>query len=274
VTATPSTIVSTRTICSWSLPPSTTARSRQPCDGRCTADQQGSPHSGRWRFRIDRHHWLDATHISFGVLTGGVYSARWKAEASMFNGREPDENRLDLDVAPLDSVSGRVSFAPSPNLALQVSAGHLTRAEAQHAGGPAHDVVRVTASGTYHRRVNDRGLWATTVAWGTNSELAESSHAVVLESAVSTDGAHTWFGRLEVTGKPAHDLHIHESTRVFTVGKVQGGYVRYLSARHGVRPGVGGTLSASVLPSALQPRYGGAVAPGFGVFLTVRSASP
>ena len=39
------------------------------------------------------HHWLDSTHITFGVVTGAVYGARWKAEASVFNGREPDEHR-------------------------------------------------------------------------------------------------------------------------------------------------------------------------------------
>jgi hypothetical protein len=46
---------------------------------------------------------------------------RWKAEASIFNGREPDENRYDLDFGPLDSVSGRVSLMAAPSVALQVS---------------------------------------------------------------------------------------------------------------------------------------------------------
>ena len=54
------------------------------------------------------HHWLDATHITFGVVTGGVYANRWKAEASVFNGREPDENRTNIEFAALDSVSGRL----------------------------------------------------------------------------------------------------------------------------------------------------------------------
>lgn len=61
------------------------------------------------------HHWLDATHITFGVMTASVYGNRWKAEASAFNGREPDEQRTDFDLAPLDSVSGRVSFLPTAN---------------------------------------------------------------------------------------------------------------------------------------------------------------
>lgn len=39
------------------------------------------------------HHWLDSTHITFGVVTAGISSERWKAEASVFNGREPDEER-------------------------------------------------------------------------------------------------------------------------------------------------------------------------------------
>src|SRR5262245_20561728 len=44
------------------------------------------------------HHWLDSTHISFGVVTGGLYGKKWKAEASAFNGREPDDRRYNLDL--------------------------------------------------------------------------------------------------------------------------------------------------------------------------------
>jgi hypothetical protein len=43
------------------------------------------------------HHWLDSTHITFGLVTAGVYANRWKAEASVFNGREPDEKRAAFD---------------------------------------------------------------------------------------------------------------------------------------------------------------------------------
>ena len=41
--------------------------------------------------------------------------------------------------------------------------------------------------------------------------------------------AHTLFGRVEIVEKPAHDLHAHEfPTSIFTVGKLQVGYVRQL----------------------------------------------
>jgi hypothetical protein len=84
---------------------------------------------------------------------------------------------------------------------------------------------------------------------------------------------HTIFGRLEIVGKTAHDLHVDESTAIFTVGKLQAGYTRYLPARAGVQMGIGGTISASFVPAALGPRYGGRVTPGFGVFFTVRPAA-
>ena len=218
------------------------------------------------------HHWLDATHITFGVVTGAIYGARWKAEASLFNGREPDENRLDLDLAPLTSYSARATFMPHDGLVLQVSAGHLDEAEAAHGVGRRSDIDRVTAGATYHRRLGQAGLWASTVAWGINREPLHWSGSLVLETAISPDGRHTWFGRGEVTGKPAEALHVHEApaTTVFNVGKVQAGYVHYFAPRGGLQAGVGGSVSAALLPAPLQARYGGAIVPGFGLFLTFK----
>jgi hypothetical protein len=59
------------------------------------------------------HHWFEATHITYGVVTGGLYGARWKAETSVFNGREPDEHRTDVAFAALDSWSGRLWLLPT-----------------------------------------------------------------------------------------------------------------------------------------------------------------
>ncbi len=178
------------------------------------------------------HHWLDSTHITYGLVTTGVYDRRWKAEISLFNGREPDENRADLDLAPLDSVSARVSFAATSRLVVQVSAAHLHEAEAEFAPQPRTSTNRVTASATYHRPFGTNGTWATTLAYGRNSGLSvlpdgvfdELTHGALLESSLTAGERHTWFGRLELVGKPAHDLHAHEyGTQVFPIGKIQGG---------------------------------------------------
>ena len=225
------------------------------------------------------HHWLDSTHISFGVITTGIQARQWKAEMSVFNGREPDENRADFDLAKLDSVSGRFTWLPSKELALQFSMAHLEEAEEEFAPEPRTDVDRTTASVTYHRPVGGNGSWASLLAWGMNSHieivpgatLDLTTHALLLESAYSLRNRHNWFGRFEVVGKPAHDLHAHEfATRVFTVGKVQGGYELTLPAWRGLVTGVGGTFSVSLLPEDLAVRYDGRVAPGFGVFVSLR----
>jgi hypothetical protein len=224
------------------------------------------------------HHWLDSTHITFGVVTTGIYAKRWKTEMSVFNGREPDEHRADFDFGKLDSISGRLWYLPAERWAMEVSAGHLNEAEAEFPPEPRADVDRVTASVSYHRPFR-AGTWATTSAYGMNSErgvvpgghVDEVTHAFLVESSLSTGERHTWFGRFEVAGKPAHDLHVHEFiTEVFTVGKIQGGYVRYFDSWRGLQSGVGFTVSASLLPEELASRYDGRVAPGFGVFFTLR----
>ena len=217
------------------------------------------------------HHWLDATHITFGVVTAGVFASRWKAEASVFNGREPDENRWDLDLAALNSYSGRLSFAPTPDFVLQVSAGHLNDAEEGEGSLPRVNVDRVTASLTYHVRTGSSSLWANTLAWGRNEEGNIASHAFLAETSVTLNDRDVWFGRFEVGGKPAHDLHIHELLNdVLTVGKLQGGYTRYLTSAAGLQLGVGGHLSAAFVPKAIEPQYGSRANLGVGFFLTLR----
>ena len=218
------------------------------------------------------HHWLDATHITFGVVTGGIYGDRWKTEGSLFNGREPDEHRTNFDFGPLDSWSGRVWFLPTRHWALQVSAGHLAQAEAGHDGGPPIDVDRVTASATFHRRSHDTSIWATTVGWGRNKEPGNSAtNALLAETTVTLHDRDALFGRLEWSQKSARDLAI-ESADIFTVAKLEGGYTRYLTSWKGLKPGAGVSVSTGIVPETLESAYGGRVNLGLGVYLTLRPA--
>ena len=219
------------------------------------------------------HHWLDSTHITFGVVTGAVYGMRWKAETSVFNGREPDEDRMNIDLAALDSVSGRLWVLPTPRWALQLSAGHLTDAESGEAGSARIDVNRVTASATYHRPVRQGSIWATTFAWGHNEELDDATNAWLFETNVTLDQGDTWFGRFEVAEKTAHDLDVPEPPDHFTVAKLQGGYTRYLTARSGFQPGLGGAVSVGMVPDTLRSTYGSRANLGFAVYLTLRPAA-
>ena len=218
------------------------------------------------------HHWFEATHISYGVVTGGVYGKRWKAETSVFNGREPDEHRTNFDFGALDSWSGRVWFLPTKRWALQLSTGELTEAEPSHDGGARLDVHRTTASATYHQAPGIGSIWATTFGWGRDQEPgSQGTNALLAETSLTLDERDSWFGRFELSQKSGHDLAI-ESNEIFTVAKLQAGYTRYLSAWRDLRPGVGAGLSAGFVPASLKPFYGGRATFGFAVFVTLRPA--
>jgi hypothetical protein len=228
------------------------------------------------------HHWLDSTHIAFGVVTAGIYDRRWKAEMSVFNGREPDAARADLDLGPLDSVSGRVWLLPTADLAVQVSAAHLREAEAEFAPLPRTDLTRATASVSWYRAHALEGSWAITVGYGVNGgeEILPDrtvrlvTHASLVEGGFTWSGGGTLFGRAELVGKPAHDLHAHEyGERVFPVAKLQLGYERPVGSWQWVSAGLGGSASLSLVPADLASRYSGRVAPGFAVFLSLRPAT-
>jgi len=216
------------------------------------------------------HHWMDSTHVTFGVVTGSVYGRSWKAEASVFNGREPDSDRTNFDFGALDSVSARFWYLPTRTIALQVSMGRLTDAAASEAGEPRIDVTRVTASATYHRPLANNSLWATTVGWGRNAESDHASNAVLIETNLTIADRDAWYGRLEVVGKSAHDLVVPEPPEAFTVARVQGGYTRYLPAWNAFQPGLGAGLSLAIVPEPLTSIYGSRANAGFSVYATLR----
>jgi hypothetical protein len=199
------------------------------------------------------HHWLDATHITFGVVTAGMVLDKWKIEGSLFKGREPDEQRWNFDSLTLDSASARVSFNPTDNWSFQASYGYLKSPEALE---PTHDQHRVTASAIYNMKL-EHGNWQTTFAWGRNTvSTGDSSNAFLLESAASWYN-HTLFARAERAGKnelfpapgPLHDVP-------FDVGKFSLGYVYDIPVAEHVSLGLGAVGSVYDLPAALKPSYG------------------
>jgi hypothetical protein len=220
------------------------------------------------------HHWLDSTHIAFGVATAGVYGRRWKAETSLFNGREPDAERYDFDLDALDSYAGRFWLLPNEMWALQISAGRLNEAEVHEVGGPRIDVTRVTASATYHRPLAEEGVWASTIAWGRNREGDEATHAFLAEANLNLAQRDIFYGRVEVAEKPAGDLVLPEELeeRSFTVGKLGLGYVRQFDPVGGLVLGLGAGVTVSRVPDDLEPFYGSTRQTGLQLFFLLRPA--
>ena len=202
------------------------------------------------------HHWLDSTHVSFGVLTTGVVLGPVKLEGSTFKGREPDQHRWNFDPLKLDSYSVRATWNPTADLSMQVSRGWLHSPEQLE---PDVSQTRTTASVTYNKPLKT-GPWRTTLAWGRDQNrsptTSRSTDAVLLESALSL-GRHTVFGRAERADKD--ELFLPPSPlagRAFTVSKLSLGYAYAIPVSAHYTVEFGGLVSAYGLPSALEPAYG------------------
>jgi hypothetical protein len=201
------------------------------------------------------HHWLDSTHITFGVVTTGVVIDTVKLEASTFRGREPDQYRWNIEAPRLDSWSARASWNPTANLSLQISRGYLHSPEQLT---PTQNQNRTTASATYNQPLA-QGTWQTTFAWGRDENRpGTTSDAYLLESAASWR-RHTLFGRAETVGKDElfdNQPNSPYAGKLFNVSKVSVGYFYTVPATRILAVDLGGLVSKYGLPTALNATYG------------------
>jgi hypothetical protein len=200
------------------------------------------------------HHWLDSTHVTFGVATLGYVWKQFKVDGSIFTGREPDQYRWNFDPPRFDSYSARLTYNPTANWSMQVSYGNIHSPEQLE---PNVNQQRVTASVSYQRHWNEIN-WGTTLAFGENfNSPGNNLYAVLLESTVVFHDTHTIFARAENVEKD--ELFISPDPRagqIYNVGKVSAGYIYDFPRWHHFKFGVGGLGSAYILPASLTSTYG------------------
>jgi hypothetical protein len=208
------------------------------------------------------HHLQDSSHISFGVFTSGFQYRWFKLEGSVFNGREPDEDRYNFEAHPWNSRSVRLWFAPNSNWSMQVSHGFLRNPEALEPG----DVRRTTASISYNRRF-ERGNWASSLIWGRNHESHDGEifnlNGYVAESTVKFLDRNYFYTRLELADKnqllrPADrlSLGITDDHPSFRIGAYTFGGARDIWNTDTTSFAIGSDLTFYSKPSLLDPIYG------------------
>jgi hypothetical protein len=224
------------------------------------------------------HHWTDATHITYGVLTAGVFTRELKLEGTLFNGREPDEDRYDFDFHPLDSYGARLSFAPGPHWSLSASYARLVEPEAIH---PGEDQHRLGASILHTVRLGAQREWASALVYGANQhipgdgeETGPWAHSLSLESNLQLDGSNSVYGRLEYVRKEGDELLLDNSLadQHFDIGALSLGYVRELAGFAGATAGIGARGAINLVPQALEAEYGSRTPVGAAVFIRIRPA--
>jgi hypothetical protein len=215
------------------------------------------------------HHWQDSTHITFGVATAGLVWRTVKIEGSVFTGREPDENRYDFDRPRFDSYSGRISWNPTQNLALQVSHGYIKSPEALE---PDLKLHRTTASLIYNQPLGPDRNWSNTFVWGQNDATGEGKTQSFLIESNYQRGRDTIYARWERVQKSGHELVLDpaDESRIFPVSGYTIGYVRDLSHGNGIDIGLGTQFTINDRPDRLDRYYGDDLGYAFQFFLRIR----
>ena len=221
------------------------------------------------------HHWLDATHITFGVVTAGIWSRAWKVEGSAFNGREPDDHRrISIRAARFRVGPGLVPAHAAAGTAGLCGAPGGCGSEPHHRGPRRRrppDRIRESINARSGRRGSGPRRWrsAATVKQG------PATNALLVETSLALRERDTWFGRFEWAEKSADDLGIHDSDTVAIddVAKLQLGDTPYFPAWRRLTPGFGGSVSVGLVPPSLAPVYGHRANPGIALFLTIRPAA-
>ncbi|MGH7582256.1 MAG: hypothetical protein ACREL5_03410 [Gemmatimonadales bacterium] len=221
------------------------------------------------------HHWQDATHITHGVGTIGIYSRVVKLEGSIFNGREPDENRYDIEFHPLDSWSARLDVNPAPQWSLNASYGFLKSPEAL---APDESQHRISASVMRSTKLGPKGQWAVSLIYGANQHQVRGGpdqpleNSFVAESNVQLDDCNTVFGRLTWVQKTAAELVVADwpPDQRFTITNMALGYARELARFGHTALSIGVRGEVGLIPAALKAAYGSRSPAGIAVFARLR----
>ncbi|MDB4914482.1 MAG: hypothetical protein JWM95_2126 [Gemmatimonadetes bacterium] len=225
------------------------------------------------------HHWQDAAHQSFGVVTLGVNTHAIKIEGSVFNPREPDEHHLIADYrgARLDSYTGRLSWAPTAHVVASSWWAYLN----------SHD--RLDPDTRMHRYgaavTTQDGAWSNTLAWGMNlHHHSGSSHELIhgapgasphhhassllLESNRDLDRGAV-FARVERVMKDGEELGFQggDLTELYDVRSVSAGFTRDVASLLAL----GARGSVNFIPATLLATYGTRTPAGFAVYAHVRA---
>ena len=222
------------------------------------------------------HHWMDATHITYGVVTAAVFTRTMQLEGTLFQGREPDDDRYDFDFGALDSYGGRLSVNPTPHWSLAASYGYLKSPEALE---PDENQHRLGASILHTQQIASDGDWASAIVYGANKHVGTEvsqgfEHSLLVETNVQFDNRNSVFGRAEWVQKSAQELVVPgvDPETTFDLAAVVLGYVREVFQYGGASLGLGTRGSINFVPKDLRSTYGTRTPLGVAVYARLRPA--
>ena len=223
------------------------------------------------------HHQEDSTHVAADVATAGLTYRIARIEASGFHGREPDEQRWQINQGTIDSWSTRLTLQPGQNWSGQYSYARIKSPEALF---PSEDQERMTASVMYNRPLHN-GNWASTIVWGRTRSLQDNAvfNSYLLESLLRWRTRNYVWTRIENAERsneliPGQKL-LPPGFEEQPIGHVQAytiGYDREFELVPHLASAVGAQATTYGVPDALRQIYGSHPA-GVAIFIRLRPYS-
>jgi hypothetical protein len=204
------------------------------------------------------HHWQDATHITYGAATAGLFSRIVKLEASAFNGREPDDRRTDFDFRKIDSYSARIAVNPGERWSVSAWYAYVDSPEELHPDESIHRYGAAVLTAQPGARFNGALLW------GANALLGgATSNSFLLEGDLEALPGHHLFLRAERAQKTAEDLVIPgpPPDRAYDLTSLVAGYLLEKGTL-----GLGVRASVGFIPASLAAEYGSRSPLGIAVY--------
>lgn len=205
------------------------------------------------------HHTVDSTHITHGVVAAGITHKYVTVEGSVFRGREPDEDRLDIEMGKLDSFAGRVWFRRGV-WAAQVSGGHLKQPDVTESSDLNRYSASIEYAGTtrpikfialfgmnHHPQLSGQDVkelaWLTDLSWRVRPRDLVYLRAELVDKDILEAGGYD----------PPEFAHDHPLSRV---GALTLGYQRRVAQFSRGNLGLGGDLTVYRTPANLKLYYG------------------
>jgi len=215
------------------------------------------------------HHLQDSTHIAGSVITIGAQSGMWGYAASGFHGREPDENRWDIDTGRIDSWAARVTFDPTPNWTAQVSTGHLEHPEAAE---PRNNIQRTTVSIAYSNATSIGRLDASIIFGRNRKTEGHATSSALVEGVLQFAARNYITSRAEVVDKDELFGGSNVPASLGNASRIKAltaGYSRDVLNTPSIAGALGANITAYSIPAAIKPLYG-STPHSFYVFIRLR----
>lgn len=209
---------------------------------------------------LGHHVGQDVGHISSTVLGAQLTLGEVTVEASAFNGDEPEPDRVDLPLGPINSEALRITYAFQPDHRLIASIAHVEQQDPTYPGTTS--ATRLSTS-LYDRFSVEGGSLDHSFVIGRIARYPDSTSEVsFLDEATWQRGPSDVWGRIEVLQRLASELAIPGAVSSVSaadrrwVSALTLGYTHWTALTRGLQFGVGGSLALDVIPSDWANGYG------------------